>query len=116
MVKKSRAIYTLGSMIIGLAAIFLVYFLLIVTGVIMVKNESIIISSGSIETTYTGQEITCERVDVISGELSKGHKVKATFYGKLTNVGVTDNSYDYIIVDSQGVDVTVNLPGITTTS
>ena len=108
MVKKSRTIYTLGSIIIGLAAIFLVYFLLMVTGVIMVKNENLIITSGSTEAIYNGQEITCEKIEIIDGELSNGHKIVATFSGKLTNVGVTDNSYDYKIVDSQGVDVTSN--------
>ena len=39
MVKKSRKIYFLGSVIIALASLFLLYFLLIVTGVVQVKNE-----------------------------------------------------------------------------
>ena len=108
MVKKSRSIYIIGSMIIGLAAIFLVYFLLIMTGVIMVKNENLIISSGSVEAIYNGQEIKCEEIEIIDGQLSKGHKIEAIFTGKLTNVGVTDNAYDYKIVDSQGVNVTDN--------
>lgn len=108
MVKKSRSVYVIGSIIIGLAAIFLVYFLLMMTGVIMVKNENLIITSGTIEAIYNGEEIKCEQIEILDGELNKGHKIEAVFTGKLTNVGVTDNSYNYKIVDQEGVDVTEN--------
>lgn len=108
MVKKSRSIYIIGSIIIGLAAIFLVYFLLIVTGVIMVKNENLIITSGKIEVAYTGEKVTCESYEILDGELSEGHSIEAIYTGNLTNVGVTSNSWDFKIVDSLGVDVTEN--------
>ena len=108
MVKKSRSIYIIGSIIIGLASLFLVYFLLMMTGVIMVKNENLIITSGSVEATYNGEEIKCETIKIIDGELAKGHSIEAVFTGSLVNVGVTTNTYYYKIVDSEGVEVTDN--------
>ena len=64
MVKKSRTIYIMGSIIIGLASIFLVYFILISTGVIMATNEYLIISSGSISAVYNGEEVKCEELQI----------------------------------------------------
>ena len=106
MVKKSRKIYLLGSCIIALASLFLVYFLLIVGGVVQVKNEIITITSGSIEATYNGELVKCEEVEVTQGELRPGHTIKASYTGGLINVGYTANTYSYIIQDSEGVDVT----------
>ena len=106
MVKKSKSIYILGSIVIGLAAIFLVYFLLTMTGVIMVKEETIIITSGTVTAVYNGEEVTCEEVKVVGGELNKDHSIEATFTGKLTDVGTTINTYHFRIVDSLGADVT----------
>ena len=106
MVKKSKTVYILGSIIIALTSLFLIYFLLAVTGVIMVQEETLIIASDSIEATYTGEEIKCEEIVVLSGELNKDHKIEATFTGKQVNVGTTNNTYTFKIVDSLGVDVT----------
>lgn len=106
MVKKSRKIYILGSAIIALASLFLVYFLLISTGVVQVKNEIITITSGSIEATYNGEPVKCESVEVTQGELRKGHTIKAIYTGKVVNVGSAANTYTFKIVDSEGVDVT----------
>lgn len=106
MVKKSRKIYFLGSAIIALATLFLVYFLLIVTGVVQVKNEIITISSGSIEATYNGEPVKCEEVEVTQGELRKGHTIEAIYTGKVVNVGSAANTYTFRIIDSEGVDVT----------
>ena len=106
MVNKSKKIYILGSCIIALASVFLVYFLLMVSGVVQVKNEIITISSGSIEATYNGLPVRCESVEVTQGELRDGHSIKAYYTGELTNVGSTANTYTFTIVDSLGVDVT----------
>ena len=106
MVKKSRKIYILGSAIIALASLFLVYFLLISTGVVQVKNEIITITSGSIEATYNGEPVKCESVEVTQGELRKGHTIEAIYTGKVVNVGSAANTYTFKIVDSEGVDVT----------
>ena len=95
MVKKSRKIYFLGSAIIALATLFLVYFLLIVTGVVQVKNEIITISSGSIEATYNGEPVKCEEVEVTQGELRKGHTIEAIYTGKVVNVGSAANTYTF---------------------
>lgn len=106
MVKKSRKIYFLGSAIIALASLFLLYFLLIITGVVQVRNEFITITSGSIEATYDGNPVRCEEVEVVEGELRTGHTIEATFTGELINVGSTANTYTFKIVDSNKVDVT----------
>ena len=106
MVKKSRKIYFLGSVIIALASLFLVYFLLIVTGVVQVKNEIITITSGSVEATYSGMPVKCEEVEVTAGELRKGHTIKAIYTGEVVNVGSAANTYTFTILDSEGVDVT----------
>lgn len=106
MVKKSKKIYLLGSVIIALASLFLVYFLLIVTGVVQVKNEYITITSGSIEATYNGNPVKCEEVEVTEGELRGGHSIKAIYTGVAVNVGSVLNSYSFTIVDSEGIDVT----------
>ena len=103
MVKKSRKIYFLGSAIIALASLFLVYFLLIVTGVVQVKNEIITITSGSIEATYNGEPVMCEEVEVTQGELRKGHTIEAIYTGKVVNVGSAANTYTFRILDSENI-------------
>lgn len=106
MLKRRKIVYILGSAIIGIASILLIYFTLMTTGVIQTRRNTLVICSNSTEQVYTGNYVTCEEYEILSGELHTGHEIKMTYTGKLKDVGHVDNTYSLSIVDSEGTDVT----------
>ena len=62
--------------------------------------------SGSAEKIYDGRPLTNENCGLIKGDLLPGHTANITVTGSITNVGRTDNTYDVVIYDEDGNDVT----------
>lgn len=105
MKSRKRRIYILGSTIIGMVAILLVYILLMASGVIQLKKIQIVFTSDSAEKIYDGMSLSCKDYTISSGELADGHKEKLIFSGKQTLVGSTKNTFSVVILDTQGTDV-----------
>ena len=95
----------IGSVVIGILSILIIYVVLISTGLIQVSRNHIVISTASAEIVYDGSELTADSWE-LHGELLAGHEIKAEVVGKQSGVGTSFNNIMVTIYDSQGADVT----------
>ena len=106
MTRKQKIIYIVGSAVIGIAAVLIILFGLMLGGVIGAGSNKLVISSASHEFVYDGEEHTDDNWQLLSGKLSKGHTVVAKVSGSRKDKGSSLNYITVTIVDSNGADVT----------
>ena len=119
MIKQSKSVYIIGSIIIGIISILGILAGLILGGVLDSTPKRLVFTTAGIEKTYTGEAQGIDKWELASGELRKGHKAVVTITGEQTSVGSSENVFDVIILDERGADVTsdyeiVKNPGILT--
>ncbi len=105
MVKHSKLVYVIGSIIIGIITILGILGGLILGGVIDGTTKKVVFVSGSMEKTYDGTPLTCDEFVLQSGELKKGHTAHATISGTQTGAGSSANVFEVVILDTNGADV-----------
>ena len=96
----------IGSLAVGIAAVLIVYFVMIATGVIQTTTDRVVITTADAEKIYDGEALVCEEFTVSEGALPDGYTVKATFTGTRTDAGRSENFASAVIYDSEGADVT----------
>ena len=106
MVKRSKFVYIIGSVIIGIISIIFIFAGLALSGVIDAGTTKLILKSASADKIYDGQVLTCEDWSIVDGALKKGHTAKVVMLGEQTNAGVSENKFDITITDKNGADVT----------
>ncbi len=121
MIKQSKFVYIIGSIIIGIVSVLGVVGGLILGGVIDGSTHKLTFVSGSLEKTYDGGVLTCQEFVLQEGELKAGHYAKATMTGEQTIAGSSSNLFDVTIYDTNGADVTGDykitlIPGTLTVS
>ena len=87
------------------------YSITIVPGKLTVKPRPITITAASASKVYDGSALTRSSYSVTSGELVKGHTLKANVVGSQLNPGSSANSISknsIKITDASGADVTAN--------
>ena len=67
--KKKRKLFILGSILIGVVVMLLVYFVLIATGVIRIRANELTIGTPSAVKTYDGTPLTAQDYEITSGAL-----------------------------------------------
>ncbi len=102
---KTKLIYIIGSLVIGIVGTLGVYFGLLAGGVIEVEQTKIVFASESKEKVYDGTALVCEEWSIVKGKLKDGHKAKVVVSGSLTDVGTDANYLAATIVDAGGADV-----------
>ena len=105
-IKKSKAVYVIGAITIGIIALIAVYFVLIATGAISAAPVRITVASLSSVAEYNGKEHKDERWILEDGELKEGHSLAVTFTGARTEAGECENSFTVEVIDANGYDVT----------
>lgn len=108
MTRKSKIIYIVGSVVIGIAAALIILFGLMLGGVINVRGNTLVISSASREFVYNGEEQSDSSWQFISGKLSKGDRIVAEVTGSREEVGSSLNYITATVLNSDGADVTEN--------
>ncbi|MDE6105445.1 MAG: transglutaminase-like domain-containing protein [Clostridia bacterium] len=108
MTRKSKIIYIVGSIAIGVAAVLIIFLALIASGVIDAKQRVLVISSASANFEYDGEEHACPDWKLESGTLKDGHEAVVTVTGRQTEIGSSENFLSAVIVDKNGADVTSN--------
>ena len=103
---KTKLIYIIGSLVIGIVGTLGVYFGLFAGGVIEVERTKIVFASGSKEKVYDGTALVCEEWSIADGKLKDGHAAKVVISGSLTDAGSDSNYLSATIVDAGGADVT----------
>lgn len=106
MTKKSKIIYIVGSVAIGIIAALIIIFGLMLGGVINTRGNKLVISSASREFVYNGEERSDGGWQLVSGKLADGHKVIAEVTGKQKDAGSSLNYISATVVDKDGADVT----------
>lgn len=106
MVKRSKFVYIIGSVIIGIISIIFIFAGLALSGVIDAGTTKLILKSASADKIYDGQVLTCEDWSIVDGALKKGHTAKVVMLGEQTNAGESENKFDITITDKNGADVT----------
>lgn len=102
---KSKLVYIIGAVVIGIASTLAIIFGLVGGNVIDVEKSSIVFESASFTAVYDGQEHTCSDYSIIEGSLKEGHKAKVSVYGSQTEVGSSLNYMSVSIVDGNDTDV-----------
>lgn len=106
MIKRSKFVYVIGSVIIGIMAIVSVFAGLVFSGAIDARSVALVFTSTSQEKVYDGTALTSAEWSLVSGELKDGHTATVTVTGSQTGVGTTENSLSARIFDANGADVT----------
>ena len=104
--KKKRKLFILGSILIGVVVMLLVYFVLIATGVIRIRANELTIGTPSAVKTYDGTPLTAQDYEITSGALPEGYTVTATYPSYVTKPGKTDNVVTISVINEKGTDVT----------
>ncbi|MDE5942808.1 MAG: transglutaminase-like domain-containing protein [Clostridia bacterium] len=108
MTKKSKIIYIVGSVVIGVAAMLIILCGLMLGGVLDFSNNKLVVSSASAEFVYNGERQTDTSWQLVSGKLSKGHTVEAEVTGGQQDAGSSLNYISVTVYNSKGADVTAD--------
>ena len=103
---RKRFVYLIGSAIIGIITLMLVFFILIASGVINAEQKKIVFRSVDMDVVYNGEDLVCKEYSIVHGKLKKGHTAEVSFTGKQSGVGESENSFTVTIWDENGADVT----------
>ncbi|MCH5164815.1 MAG: transglutaminase domain-containing protein [Clostridiales bacterium] len=103
--KKSKSVYIIGSITLGIIALLAVYLILIATGVISASPVHIVVATSSETMDYDGTALTCDEWSIESGKLKDGHSLRVTVTGSQTEVGSSKNTAVAFVVDAKGNDV-----------
>lgn len=106
MIKRSKAVYIIGSIIIGMLSVLAVYFALIGAGVVNVTVRRITLTSSSLSREYDGTDLTANEYKITDGSLSKGHNLNVKFTGVQNDAGISQNFFTATVTDDNGVDCT----------
>ena len=104
--KSKNGIFVLGCIIIGVTGLLLIYGLLVVTGVIHLKENKLIFTAESASKLYDGEPLIADEWALTSGEIMSGHYVVAKVSGEILEPGTVQSTVSVVIYDSQDVDVT----------
>ena len=106
MKKKKRLTYAICSILIGVVSILIVYFLLIVFGVIQTREYKIVLRAIDCEKVYDGTPLICESWELVEGDLFDGHVLDITILGEQTSVGESPSEIVVRIYDENDAEVT----------
>ena len=73
--RKSILLYIVGSIIVGIAATLIIYFVLLGSGIIGDSdNNKLVIASKSSSVIYDGTELVCHEYEIVEGELDDDYE------------------------------------------
>ena len=97
--KGKRAVYILGSVIIGLI------FVLFSIGVIQPRKTDLVIMSSTIQKQYDGSALVGTGYEIVEGKLKDGHHLNVEFTSSITEIGSCDNEINVQVLDLEGADI-----------
>lgn len=106
MLKRTKTISIICSIIVGIICVIGMLMALVVFGVIRLNRTEITIKTGDFEAQYYGKPITNHTWYISEGQLRNGHTMEVRFTGEQVSVGESDNTVDVVIYDELGTDVT----------
>ena len=107
--KKNKSIMIIGSIMIAVMSLLLVYVVLISTGVIVSKKYTIRIEAVDASKEYDGTPLTLSEYIVVEGQEildKRHHEAFVNFAGNQIDVGTSQGEVLVSILDDSGADVT----------
>ncbi|MBQ9714120.1 MAG: hypothetical protein IJV83_02230 [Clostridia bacterium] len=111
MIKRSKLVYVLGSVVIGIISVMFIIAGLIFSGVLDSSSKKLVFTSTSMEKVYNGNELTAkglteaEQYEML-GNLKSGHTAVVDMLGTQTAAGSSENIFEVTVYDTNGADVT----------
>ena len=105
MLKKSKIIYVIGTLIVSVVSMLVVMLTMTASGTVVSSGIKLTFVSGSADFEYDGTEHRFAEWKLLSGELKKGHKAEVTVGGWRTEAGESPNFMSVKIVNEKGADV-----------
>ena len=100
MIKQSKLVYVIGSIVIGIITIIAVVAGLMLSGVIDASSHKLVFISKSEEIVYTGQALVCNEYEIESARIEKRPNRRFRQNFRFTdNFHDTDNSRKRRILD-----------------
>ena len=119
MAKKNRSLMIIGSIVLGLISVLLVYVILISTGTISGREYTLRFEAISREKEYDGTPLTLNDYRLVEGQEYldlNHHSVIVSFSGNQTDVGESVGSLEVAVFDEHNAEVTSRYNIITTSA
>ncbi len=101
MFQTKKRIILASSLALSVTFGLLIYFVLVLSGVINLVQRNLIFSSGSDEMIYDGETtLYCHEYELISGNLYIGHWMDVEYLSSIDTIGEVDNEIVVTIYDS----------------
>ena len=95
--KKKSSLYIFGCEALAVVVMLLVYGILVATGVVHLKQNTLVFVADSADKVYDGEPISDRGWSFMSGKLQSGHTVSGFTVGSRTMPGVSDNVLTIIL-------------------
>ena len=105
---RKRFLTIVGSLMIGIVSLIIVYLSLILTNVIVLTQADIEITTADAYKEYDGKPLSNNGWSLSKGVLGQDHIVEMTFTGNQLDAGSSKNTADVRIKTVNGKDVTKN--------
>lgn len=105
---RKRFLTIIGSLMIGVVSLIIVYLSLILTNVIILTQADIEITSASAYKEYDGTPLTNNNWTISKGYLAQDHVVEIQFLGSQLDAGTSKNDAIIKVKTIKGKDVTKN--------
>ncbi len=105
MTKKSKLVYIIGSIAIGVIALLVVLCTLIAGNFVNVNKNKLVFASSSAEYVFDGETHESTEWKLVNGTLRKGHRAEVVVSGEQTEVGECQNFISAVIYDENDADV-----------
>ncbi len=106
MTKRSKVIYLVGAVVIGVAVALAVLLTLFASGALDTGKPKLIFSSGSAEKVYDGKPLACTEWKQVAGKLANGENASVSITGTQTDAGTSENRFSVKISGADGTDRT----------
>lgn len=105
MIKQSKAVYIIGSIIIGIVTILGILAGLIFGGVLDARSTKLVFTTKTVEKVYDATALESNEWALASGELKNGHQASVSITGSQLTAGSSLNEFTVVILDQNGADV-----------
>ena len=106
MLKKSKWITIICTLVIGVLFVLAVTAVLLISGLFSLNKTDLTFTTESVEALYDGIALTNHSWKMTEGKLKDGHTLKVSFSAAQTAVGESDNALTVKIFDELGTEVT----------
>lgn len=104
--KKKAAAYLSGSIAVASAFILCIFLFLIIGGFVLPRAITVTIRTESAKQSYSGESLSADGYEIVSGELREGDTIQVLCTGSQTDVGSSPNTATATVKDQNGNDVT----------